>query len=182
LVKTRKTAKKTKKERRTAGRGIALSGRYWRESKAKGDEGEQAVFAYLERRKFPFQRFVVPDALSLLPLSQEQRRSFASEFKKEFFIDGLARIDGTAYGIEVKSKTYPNFVVDTEDYDRLFELSKVIPVLVPFYIRANGSIYFHNVRDPYQEPAFSIEIQKGEAVYRIRMDELRQVFPAVEAK
>jgi hypothetical protein len=61
-------------------------------------------------------------------------------------------------------------------------LSKVIPVLVPFYIRADGSIHLHNVRDPYREPAFSIEIQKGEAVYRIRMDELRQVFPAVEAK
>jgi Holliday junction resolvase len=179
LAKTRKTVRKTKKDRRTAGRPISYSHRYWRESKAKGDEGENAVFGHFERRKYPFQRFVVPDAISKLPLSQEQRLDFASEFKKEFYIDGLARIDGISYAIEIKTKTYPNFVVDVEDYDKLFELSKITPVLVVFYIKADGAIHFHHVRDPYREVAFTIDFQTDEAVYKIPMNELRQMVPAV---
>jgi len=176
---------------RTPGRPIALSADYWYRSKEKGDLGEEAVFGYFERQRIPFQRFTVPNALSLLPLSEEERIRFASEFKKEFFIDGLARIDETAYAIEVKWKSYENFVVDVEDYDRLFELSKVIPVLVPFYIRdqlvaanANfgsiGSIHFHDVRNPKREPPLNTETQQGEPVYRIPPNELRQVFPVVK--
>jgi hypothetical protein len=164
-----------RKKRRTPGRPIAYSHGHWRACKGRGDEGENVVFSLFARRGYPFQRFVVPDALSVLPLSEQHRETFASEFKKEFFFDGLARIDGTPYAIEVKWKSYVNFVVDIDCYDKLFKLSKVIPVLVVFYIKGNGSIHFHDVRDPKREPAFETDMQQDSRIYRIPANEIRLV-------
>jgi hypothetical protein len=73
-------------------------------------------------------------------------------------------------------------VVDVEDYDPLYELSKIIAVCVYFYIKAREEIYLHNVRDPQRLDAFHRRPIRGEEVYEIPQGELELVAEVKETE
>jgi len=148
----------------------------WTLQKSLGDEGEEAVLALFRKKAWPYFRFKVPEAISKRHFADEQRVHFTSDFKKQaFLIDALAKIQGAPYAIEIKAKSFKKFVVDVNDYDPLYELSRVIPVRVYFYIHRTKRIYFHNVRDPRARPALNQETLREEPVYVIPSGELELV-------
>jgi len=168
---------KSKRRRKERISRLVTKGRLeWLLHKELGDEGEAAVFKYFERERWSYNQFKVPDAISKRNFPDERERiRLTTQFKKELQIDALARIDDVPYAVEIKTKTTPFFVVDVNDYDKLYIFSRVIAVRVYFYIKETNRIYLHNVRDPQRPVAFHRRPIRGEDVYDIPESELELV-------
>ena len=73
----------------------------------------------------------------------------------DFDHDGMMNrgIDTWFFDLKYKSKSHFKTWVNEDSYKAYFELSKIgIPFIIVAYVRSEGNLYFHRVRDPELEP------------------------------